>query len=279
MHSNRVLLIVSFITCGLTDCNKNGTSNSVSGDGQAATLIKSYELIITDTVLANTSSDYTFTYSYDNNNRPTAATQTGTDTYKGAVTNLNFSAQFTYGQGTQTETGQLTRGGATYNTTLVYDLNSVGNPTKLVATSIVGTINTVTTNSFSYDANAYCVEEDNSSTTNNIAQPATKTLFTIAGGNVVGENTYWATGGLISSITYSYGTTSNKTDLRFSTPPISGHPNNELVVSSNTSTQGISSSALNYTYSLDSKGRVSAAMVTTPGGKTYMQYKNIQYIN
>jgi hypothetical protein len=277
MRSIWLFAMACAVSFGLVGCKKNGGSNG--GSGQASTLIKSYEVIITDTVLLNTSSDYIFSFSYDNSNRELTASQTGTDIYKGISTNLNFNAQFSYTQNMQTETGTLQRGTVSFSSNSVYYLNSSGYPTKLVSNITVGTITAVTTTIFTYDANGYCTETDNSSVSNNVAQPATKTIFTISGGNVVQEDNYWATGGLISTTAFTFGNSSNNTILRFSTPPIAGHLNNNLVIGSNTRTGGVPKSALNYSYSHDSKGRVLSATVTTTGGKTYMQYKNIQYLN
>ena len=280
MRSSWVLAIAFVMSFCLTDCKKGGGSNAINATGgQSSSMIKSYEVIITDTLLLNTSSDYVYSFSYDNSNRELTASQTGTDIYKGVSTNLSFSAQFTYSQNTQTETSTLQRGAVSSNGNSVYYLNSAGYPTKLVSNIIVGTINAVTTTLFSYDANGYCTEMDNSSVSNNVAQPATKTIFTISGGNVVQEDNYWATGSLISTIAFSFGNSSNNTILRFSTPPVAGHLNNNLVTSSNSSAGGVPRSALHFSYVLDSKGRVTNATVSTTGGKTYMQYKNIQYLN
>jgi len=279
MRSIWILVVAIAYLFGLSECKKSVPGNSVNGGGLSSTMVRSYELIITDTILLNTSSDYTYTYSYDNNNRQTAATQMGTDTYKGTVTTINFNAQFTYSQGAQTETGLLQKGGTSYSSSSIYYLNSSSYPTRLVLTSNAGTISTEITNIYTYDANGYCTEIDNTSTYNNIAQPATKTLFTISTGNVIRQDNYLASGSIVGSTSYTFSNTVNKTDQRFSTAPDAGHLNNNLVQSSVTNTMGIPKSALNYSYSLDSKGRPNSAIVTTNNGKTFMQYKNIQYLN
>jgi hypothetical protein len=271
-------LIAGILALGLSGCIKTGANNPGNTGGSGSTLVKSYQVIVTDSILPNTSTQYTVTYSFDNSNRQSSATQVGTQIFEGVSSNMNYRFQFTYGQGTETETGTLQLGNIMSQATSVYNLNSSGYPDKLVTNSTSGTSSGTFTSIYQYDANGYCTEIDNSSIINNLPQTSTKTIYTISGGNIIQQDTYLAGGNLLSSTTFGFGTTSNKTVLRFSTPPVAGHLNNDLVESSQMSTLGVPKSALNYSYTFDSQGRVSTGKATTSNGKTYLEYSNIQYL-
>ena len=275
-----ILIIAGSFAFSISGCAKSGGSNPSNTGGSGSNLVKSYQVTITDSVLANTITQYTVTYTFDNSNRQATSSEIGTQTYKGVASNINDNFQFSYSQNTETETGTVQEDNLPASSaTDVYTLNSSGAPDKLVSTSTSGTVSGVYTSLYQYDANGYCTELDFSDTLNNVAYASTKTLFTISGGNVVQEDYYSATGTLYGSISYTFGSTPNKTVLRFSTPPVFGHLNNDLVESSFTTIMGTPASLLNYSYTFDSQGRVSSATATTSSGKTYLKFYNIQYLN
>jgi hypothetical protein len=252
--------------------------NSGNPGGSDSLLVSSYQVTFTDSLLANTSSQYTVTYAYDKSNRIISSTQIGTSTNQGTVTDINLAYQFTYGNGTETETGNNQINNTPTNTSIVSNLNSSGFPTSAVSTTKAGANTLITNTTTLYDLNNYCTEIDNTSTYNGAAAPAADLKFTISNGNVVEEDTY-VSGSQIAAETFTFGTNPNKTIMRFSTPPVTGTLNTDLVESSLTTSLGIPTGALTYSYTFDSQGRVLTATLTTSTGQTLLYYYNIQYVN
>jgi len=266
----------------LAGCIKTGSPGSNlggGGTGSGSFYIKSYQYLQTDTVLANTSDQYTFNLTLDNSNRITQGSQTGTNIYKGTSTSLTDNTTWTYGQGTQTGTSTLQFGNLTSSATLVYYLNASGFPDSLVSKSTSGAATIYTKGIYSYDGNGYCTETDAYTQIAGSYTATTQTFFTISGGNVVGEDVYLAGGGQLSSTVFNYGSTPNNTILRFSTPPIAGKTNQNLVESMQTTKNGVPICNLSFSYTFDSKNRVASCTQTTPSGKVFAKFYNIQYIN
>lgn len=279
MRFTSMLILTALLGFTMQGCIKTtAAGNSGNPGGSDSLLVSSYEVTFTDSLLTNSSSQYKVTYAYDNSNRIISSTQVGTSTNQGTVTNINYAYQFTYGNGTQTETGNNQINNTPTNTSIVANLNSSGYPTTSVSTTQAGANTLITNTTTLYDQNSYCTEIDNTSTYNNTPAPATDLKFTISNGNVVEEDAYLS-GSLVTTQTFTYGTTPNKTIMRFSTPPVTGTLNTDLVESSLTTSFGNPNGALTYNYTFDSQGRVLTATLTTSTGQTYLYYYNITYVN
>jgi hypothetical protein len=281
MRIANLFLYFGLICFAFPGCTKTGGSTGSSGtSGNSKFLVKSFETTSYDTSLANTMDQFTISYTYDNSNRQLSGIEEGTSTYKGTASNISDTFNFSYGQNTKTETGNVHQGSINASSSIVNYLNSSGYADSAFSTSSSGNFTILMVMMYHYDANNYCTEIDYTENINNAGYlPTGKTMFTITGGNVTQAAAYDGNGNPLTTQTLTYTNSSNNTEVSPSIPPLSGHLNNNLVQSTSISTLGTLSSSLNYSYTYDSQNRVSSISVTTPSGKNFLLETNIQYVN
>jgi hypothetical protein len=287
MNQNHYLMrlintaIFVFLTlCLFSGCSKSGAGGSSGGNNTNANLlVQSYALVIYDTALANTSTQYTITNNFDNQKRLTAVYQNGTSIYKGSSSDISDTFYFTYSSGQSLEVGDEHMFGQFLQATIHNYLSGPDNyPDSSVTSSTSGNIIEFIRSQSTYDANGYCTQIQTNSAIGNGPSVSSTETFTISGGNVTKMNMVDPSHNENYVENLLYGKTANNTTVSPSIPPYQGHANSNLVESTQSSSNGNPTSALDYSYSFDNQNRVSSITVTTPSGASFLKMYNIQYL-
>jgi hypothetical protein len=262
-------------------CTKPGAGSSGGGNTNANLLVSSFSVHIYDSTAQGNSTQYTVIYSFDNQNRQSTAFQNGSATYNGTITPISDSFYFSYSSGASLEIGNEHNDGVFTQATIHNYLGGPDNyPDSSLGTSQDGNAFFYLNSQYSYDANGYCTQilENAWYSTNNAPSTNSTDTYIITSGNVTEMDINAPAYGEAYVETLTYGKTSNNTTVSPSIPPYQGHPNNNLVESTQSSMNGVVTSALNYAYSFDNQNRVTSITVTTPSGFTFMTFTDIQYL-
>jgi len=279
MRTSLFLLTALLSLAILAGCMK--TSTGPGGGGNNLLLVKSFETQIYDSTNANNSQDFTNTYTYNNNNQPVEEIEKGTAINQGVATPINDTFYFTYAGRTVTELAyEHFLGLAEQVTVTNYLQQNTSYPDTAIATSSYANFAETISSTYTYDANGYCTEIVGTENLNGSVVGTTDETFTVSNGDVVQmENVETAPGFNADVVeTLTIGTLADNTTVSPSVPPFAGHQDLNLVVSTQTTTNGSPTSALNYAYTFDNQMRVSSITVTTPSGFVYLKMLNIVYL-
>jgi hypothetical protein len=282
MRYEHLLLTGCLSALIFTGCIKPGTGGTGSTVTSSDMLVKSVVQIGYDTISSNQNSQTEIDYQYNGNNQKASATETISITVNGQTSTSSESITFSYSSGLVTETGTSDINNIQGQVTVKYYINSGGNEMDSMSSAEMtgGVTGLIQSSVYTYNSSGLCVGVNSSSTFTGTPPETSQIIYTYSGNDVIEADYSGSAAGILTSTTTTYtynGTMGNVDAEPVSFLPIFFNQTFDLPASVTTMANGVSHSE-NYSYSTDSKNRVTAIEGTTATGKQILQ-ETVTYEN